>query len=126
MLKSNRMNSADFLGLIKISPFTSFLSITSGVLFVSSITTLNSEIPALAKIPVNTGLTIFLNLDHRASSLCSNSKYFVEDATVFLILIHRRLTLILSRAEALTCNVFCPQATTPVSGNVAIGLIRDS
>ena len=35
--------------------------------------------------------------------------------------INNLLTFTLSKALALTCNVFCPNTTTPLPGNVAIG-----
>ena len=47
ILKSIVMNSAVFAGCKKIAPAKMFLSITSGVLFVSSITTLNAYKPCL-------------------------------------------------------------------------------
>ena len=44
-LKSNMINSAVLVGWIKICPTNSFLSMTSGVLLVSSITTLKANNP---------------------------------------------------------------------------------
>ena len=52
---------------------------------------------------------------------CSNTKYLEVEAIYFLTLISNLLTLILSNADDFSCNVFCPNATTPSPGNVANG-----
>ena len=120
------INSAVLAGWRKIAPLISFLSITSGVLFVSSITTLNANNPCLCWTDSKYGLTIFKNLVLVCKVFCSNTKNLEALAINFLSAINNLLTLILSNAVALSCNVFWPQIQTPVAGNVAIGLILES
>src|SRR6056300_1575153 len=98
-----------------------FLSITSGVLFESSITTRNAYKPFLCWIDSKYGFTIDKKRFLVAAVLFSNTKYLVEDAMYFFTAINNLLTLILSNAEGLACSVFCPNTVTPCPGNVAIG-----
>ena len=115
------MNSAVLVGCKKIAPFRMFLSITSGVLFVSSITTLKAYKPCLCWIDSKYGLTVFKNLFLVSVVFCSNIKNLLVEAIYFLTVINNLLTLILSNADGLLCKVFCPNALIPCPGNCAIG-----
>ena len=124
--KSNTMNSAVLVGWINIWPTNWFLSTTSGVLFVSSITTLNAVSPAFAWTCSIYGFTMFKKRLLKALLFCSNTKNLEDDAINFLKLINNLLTFILSKALGLPWSVFWPNTTTPWPGKVAIGLIRFS
>ena len=65
---------------------------------------------------------MFINLFLVCAVFCSNTKNLEVLATNFLTLINNLLTLILSKADALSSNVYCPNATIPSPGNDAIGL----
>ena len=116
------INSAALAGWRNICPTIWFLSITSGVLFVSSITTLNANNPCLCCTFSKYGLTKLKNLFLVAAVLFSNIKNLVVLAINFLAAINNLLTFTLSNADAFFCNVFCPNTTTPLLGKVAIGL----
>ena len=60
---------------------------TSGVLLVSSITTLNADKPLLACTDSKKGFTILRNLFLVADVFCSNTKNLEEDAINFFNLI---------------------------------------
>ena len=79
-MKSNTINSAVLVGWIKIWPLNSFLSTTSGVLFVSSITTLNAVNPEFACTDSKNGFTIPKNLFLVVALFCSNTKNLEEAA----------------------------------------------
>ena len=68
---------------------------------------------------------MFKNLFLVAVVLFSNTKYLVADAINFLAAISNLLTLILSSADGLACNVFWPHIDIP-SLNVAIGFTLPS
>ena len=52
---------------------------------------------------------------------CSNTKLSAICTINDFNAINNLLTLILSNADAVDCKVFCPNTTTPLPGNVAIG-----
>ena len=60
--KLSKIKLIDFVGLMKIEPTNSFLSITSGVLFESSQTTAKSVIPPRHWISLKKGSTEDVNL----------------------------------------------------------------
>ena len=64
---------------------------------------------------------MLINLLLVSEVFCSNTKYLDVDAINFFTAINNLLTLILSNADALSCNVFCPNATIPCPGKEAIG-----
>ena len=78
--------------------------------------------PCLCCTDSKYGLTILKNLFLVAAVLFSNTKNLVVDAINFLAAINNLLTFTLSNADAFFCNVFCPNATTPLLGKVANGL----
>ena len=108
---------------MNIWPTNWFLSMTSGVLLVSSMTTLNADKPLLAWTDSKNGFTMFRNLFLVADVFCSNTKNLEDDAMNFFNAINNLLTLILSSADGLAWSVFWPNTVAPCPGNVAIGLI---
>ena len=116
------MNSAVLVGCMNICPTNWFLSITSDVLFVSSITTLKANKPCLCCTDARNGLTCAKKLFLVAAVFCSNTRLSDTCEMKDLRLINNLLTFTLSNADALCCNVFWPNTTTPLPGKVAIGL----
>ena len=57
-----------------------------------------------------------------AAVFCSNTKLSAICEMKDLSSINSLLTFTLSKADACDCNVFWPNTTTPLPGNVAIGL----
>ena len=57
-----------------------------------------------------------------AAVFCSNTKLSATCEINDFRLINNLLTFTLSKALALVCSVFWPNTTTPLPGNVAIGL----
>ena len=121
--KSNTMNSAVLVGWMNIWPTNWFLSMTSGVLLVSSMTTLKADKPLIAWTDSKKGFTILRNLVLVADVFCSNTKNLEEDAINFFNLINSLLTLTRSSADGRPCKVFCPHTHTPCPGNDAIGSV---
>ena len=108
-------------GLIKISALNSFLSITSGVLFVASATTLKSVIPRLPLTSLNTGSIMLTNSALVNSSLNSKSTCSAALDIALYNTNNNLLTLILSNADALLSPVLSPNSITPEPGIFAIG-----
>ena len=111
----------DLAGLMKILAINSFLSITAGVLLVSSATTLKSVIPRLPFTSRNTGSTILTNSALVNSSLNSKSTCSAALAIALSRTKNNLRTLILSNAEGLASFVLSPNSITPAPGIFAIG-----
>ena len=92
------------------------------MLFEASITTLNAYKPCLCCTLSKYGLTSAKNAFLVAFVFCSNTKLSDTCTMYDFNAINNLRTFTLSKALALFCNVFCPNTTTPLPGNVAIGL----
>jgi len=84
--------------------------------------TRNSYRPLSFLIESKIGFTNLKNSFLTWSSFCSNNNLTETAEINFLALNNNLLTLILSKADSLTCNVLLPHIIVPVSENVAIGL----
>ena len=121
--KLRLMKLIDLLGLIKISPLNSFLSMTDGGLLVPSQTTLKSMIPLLDLTSLKNGSMIETNWALVKSSLNSNKENRAALAIAFSRMINNLRTLILSKADGFAYSVLSPNKTVPCPGKDTTGLI---